>query len=262
MGRNCVRVGKNRVGAKRTLERSFLLEKKQKKKKTAWAKKKKKLPSAERRGARAMDEHREAENAAKRRRYNAINRFKGADSKFNKKFLDAEFGFTCSVCDRLWLQDDLMCISNVTNRHKKQSALDVLSRSFPGEDVVNFKVCGSCKDSLLEGKVPLLSKTRGYVYPPIPAHLPPLNIVEERLVAPRIPFMSIRRLSHGGGQFGIKGQVVNVPIDVQKTVQSLPRSIDDDVAINVHLKRRLLAKPIYAAGTVHVHVKFKRRRNG
>lgn len=198
------------------------------------------------------DERREAENAAKRRKYHAdqLANFKGANSKYKNKFLDIKIGFTCSVCDRLWFQDVLMCISHVTNRQKKQSALHMLSPSFPGEDVVNVKVCGACKDSLLEGKVPLLSKTFGYAYPLIPAHLPQLNIVEERLGSPRIVFMSIGRLSHGGGQLGIKGEIVNVPIDVQKTVQSLPQSINDDVAINVHLKRRLLAKPTYAAGTV------------
>ncbi|XP_049523462.1 uncharacterized protein LOC119453069 isoform X2 [Dermacentor silvarum] len=111
------------------------------------------------------EERREAENAAKRRKYHAdkLAKLKGINAKFKKKFLDVEFGFTCSVCDRLCaLQDDLMCISNVMNTEKKQSALDVLSCSFPGEDVVNFKVCGACKDSLLESKVPLLSKTHGY----------------------------------------------------------------------------------------------------
>lgn len=210
-----------------------------------------------RRARREDSERRNAENAAKRRKYHdeQLSKLKGANAKF-KKFLDVYFGFACSVCDRLWFQDDLACISNVTNAAKKKSALDVLARDFPGDDVANFKVCRACKDSLLEGKIPPLSKTNGYAYPPIPPHLPQLNVVEERLVAPRIPFMSIRRLSHGGGQFGIKGQVVNVPIDVQKTVQSLPRGIDDDVAINVNLKRRLLAKPTYATGTVRKdHIK-------
>ncbi|CAN8011748.1 unnamed protein product [Ixodes pacificus] len=93
---------------------------------------------------------REAENAVKRRKYHAdqLANFKGANSKFKNKFLGVEFGFTCSMWDRLWFQDDLMCISHVTNRQKKQSALDVLSHSFSGEDVENSKVCGACKDSL------------------------------------------------------------------------------------------------------------------
>ncbi|XP_049523470.1 uncharacterized protein LOC119453068 isoform X7 [Dermacentor silvarum] len=103
------------------------------------------------RQARRDEERREAENAAKRRKYHAdqLAKFEGINYKFKKKFHDVEFGFTCSVCDRLCVQDDLMCISNVMNTEKKQRALDVLC-SYPGEDVVNFKVCGACKDSLLE----------------------------------------------------------------------------------------------------------------
>ncbi|XP_037518933.2 uncharacterized protein LOC119395976 [Rhipicephalus sanguineus] len=58
----------------------------------------------------------------------------------------------------------------------------------------------------------------------IPAHLPALNPVEKRLTAPRLPFMSVKRLAQGSGQYGIKGQVVNVPINVPKTVQTLSRN--------------------------------------
>ncbi|KAH7950400.1 hypothetical protein HPB49_023634 [Dermacentor silvarum] len=57
--------------------------------------------------------------------------------------------------------------------------------------------------------------------------------------------MSTRRLTHGNRQYGIKGQVVNVPIDVQKTVQCLPRNIHDDAAIDLHIKRKLISKPSY-----------------
>ncbi|KAH6932678.1 hypothetical protein HPB50_008703 [Hyalomma asiaticum] len=68
--------------------------------------------------------------------------------------------------------------------------------------------------------------------------------------------MSIRRLMHGSGQYGIKGQVVNVPKNVQNTVQCLPRNVPDDAAFDVHLKRRLVNKPSHKKGLVkkrHVH---------
>ncbi|XP_077564555.1 uncharacterized protein LOC144180022 [Haemaphysalis longicornis] len=42
----------------------------------------------------------------------------------------------------------------------------------------------------------------GYRYPPRPAHLPELNAVEERLISPRLPFISIRRLTRATGQYG------------------------------------------------------------
>ncbi|KAH7974823.1 hypothetical protein HPB49_020134 [Dermacentor silvarum] len=43
------------------------------------------------------------------------------------------------------------------------------------------------------------------------------------MASPRLPFMNITWLTHGGGQYGIKGQIVKDPIDVHKTVRSLPR---------------------------------------
>lgn len=95
-----------------------------------------------------------------------------------------------------------------------------------------------------------MSKSHGYVYPPRPAHLPDLNPVEERLISPRLPFMSIRRLTRGNGQFGIKGQVVNVPIDVPSVVECLPRTVPEDVAIDVHVKRRLVSPATYKRGLV------------
>jgi hypothetical protein len=49
--------------------------------------------------------------------------------------------------------------------------------------------------------------------------------LEERLISLRIPFMQIRQLPRGG-QFSIKGNVVNVPVDVQPTIDALPRTLD------------------------------------
>lgn len=80
----------------------------------------------------------------------------------------------------------------------------------------------SCKDALTSGKVPVMSVSYGYRYSPRPAHLPELNLVEERLITLRLPFMSIRCLKHSNRPYGIKGQVVNVPIEVPTLVKCLP----------------------------------------
>ncbi|GFV93901.1 putative transposable element [Trichonephila clavipes] len=50
-----------------------------------------------------------------------------------------------------------------------------------------------------------LSKYNGIVYPEIPGHPSTLDLVSERLISPRIPFMQIRRLRQVLGQFGILG---------------------------------------------------------
>lgn len=111
-------------------------------------------------------------------------------------------------------------------------------------------MCSTCKDALVKGNVPRFSTTNGYVCPPLPPHLPKLNTSAERLIAPCLPFICIRRLTNGSGQFGIKGQVVNELIDMQETLHNLPREIAYDATIEVRIKRRLLSKPTYKMGLV------------
>ena len=52
------------------------------------------------------------------------------------------------------------------------------------------------------------------------------------------------------GSKGIIGPVINVPNDVDKTVNSLPRQLDDDHAFNVHIKRHLIRNSSYLSGEI------------
>jgi hypothetical protein len=88
-----------------------------------------------------------------------------------------------------------------------------------------------------ENKIPRLSLANKMGFPDKPKELE-LFPLEERLVSLRIPFMQIRQLP-SGGQFSVKGNVVNVPVDIQPTIQSLPRNIDESGTIAVKLKKRL-----------------------
>ena len=67
---------------------------------------------------------------------------------------------------------------------------------------------------------------------------PNLNELECRLIAPRLAFQKIYQAPRGG-QLKITGNVVNVPADVNSTVNMLPRLTDDTRTIKVQLKRRL-----------------------
>ncbi|CAC5363291.1 unnamed protein product [Mytilus coruscus] len=61
--------------------------------------------------------------------------------------------------------------------------------------------------------------------------------LEERLLSLRIPFMQIRQLPRGG-QLSVKGNVVNVPVEVQPTINSLPHTLEKSGAISVKLKKK------------------------
>ena len=69
--------------------------------------------------------------------------------------------------------------------------------------------------------------------------LPELELypLEERLVAPRIPFMQFRQLQCGGQQ-SVIGNMVNVPNDIAPMVNTLPRHMNDTDTITIKFKRK------------------------
>ncbi|GFW22871.1 uncharacterized protein TNCV_2380861 [Trichonephila clavipes] len=94
----------------------------------------------------------------------------------------------------------------------------------------------TCSKSIDANKIPTLSRSNGFRYSPKPSGLPLLDPISIRLISPRLPFMQIRRLRYKGN-YGIVGQVINVPVHVNNMVQQLPRRIDDDFAFNVNIKK-------------------------
>ena len=70
-----------------------------------------------------------------------------------------------------------------------------------------------------------------------------LHQLEERLIALHIPFLQIRELPRGG-QYSLKGNVINVPVDIQPTVNCLPRPIDENFTVAVQLKKKLSYKKV------------------
>ena len=66
-----------------------------------------------------------------------------------------------------------------------------------------------------------------------------LHHLDERLISLSIPFMQIRELPRGG-QYSLKGNVINVPVDIQPTVSCLPRPMDKkfhSLKRNCHIKK-------------------------
>ncbi|KAH7933729.1 hypothetical protein HPB49_016300 [Dermacentor silvarum] len=106
-----------------------------------------------------------------------------------------------------WFDNNLSKVGCVQDERQRNAAVGVLRRQFNNNtgDFLQFAVCSACKEALTSGKVPVMSVSNGYRYPPKPEHLPALNPVEERIIARRLPFMSIRRPTHGNGQYGING---------------------------------------------------------
>jgi hypothetical protein len=95
--------------------------------------------------------------------------------------------------------------------------------------------------------IPTNALINGVSFPPIPPELQGLTQLEERLLAVRQPFMKIVELSpYAGAQYGLRGSCVNVPTELNSTVNVLPRHLNESETVLVKLKRRMQDKNPYA----------------
>ncbi|XP_062577686.1 uncharacterized protein LOC134239531 [Saccostrea cucullata] len=173
--------------------------------------------------------------ARKQRKYGST--LSESISVFNKRTEEGPL-YVCTCCQQTWFSHSVVDSS-------------FLKQNLPPEDVAKFLskyisvdgkewICLTCKKSIQDGKMPKLSVANHVQFPSKPEELQ-LHQLEERLIALRIPFMQIRELPRGR-QLSIKGNVVNVPVDIQPTVNSLPRQFNNDITVPVRLKRRLSYK--------------------
>jgi hypothetical protein len=65
--------------------------------------------------------------------------------------------------------------------------------------------------------------------------------------------MQIRKLRYEGN-YGIVGQIINVPFDVSTMVQQLSRRFDDDHSFNVNINNKLIYKSTYLSGFMNKSV--------
>jgi hypothetical protein len=73
-------------------------------------------------------------------------------------FTDNPFGLACDICDRLWFAKDL--------KKAKVRHMRLLETTLPGEEVAAFQLCGTCCKAFDANKVPTLSRSIGFKYPP------------------------------------------------------------------------------------------------
>ena len=90
--------------------------------------------------------------------------------------------------------------------------------------------------------MPKLSVANGMKWPNKPTELN-LYQLEKRLIALRIPFIQIRELLRGG-QYSLKGNVINIPVDIQHTINCLSRPMDEHFTVAIQLKKTLSYKKV------------------
>ncbi|MCG7875518.1 MAG: AAA family ATPase [Candidatus Thiodiazotropha endolucinida] len=142
--------------------------------------------------------------------------------------------YVCSCCHQTWFADTVSKAKTFACKDKEKYLTGV--KSVKEEEWI----CCTCKDNIKCGKVPKLSVLNGMKWPPKPKELE-LFPLEERLISLRIPFMQMRELPRGR-QLSVKGNVVNVPVDIQPVVNALPRPFDETVTVAVKLKKKMSFK--------------------
>ncbi|KAK3909841.1 ATP-dependent DNA helicase [Frankliniella fusca] len=164
----------------------------------------------------------------------------------------------CTCCAQLFFKKSTVSELSLKIDHTL-SITDVCTyRQHLGENE-SGNVCSTCANHIKKGKVPHFAATNGLVFDPLPQELTGLTTLEERLVSARIPFMQIRELGYQK-QLGLKGNCVNVPIDINKTVTCLPRMDSEDDTLLVQLMRRMSDKTPYAFENVRPEKVFNAAR--
>ena len=145
--------------------------------------------------------------------------------------------YVCTCCHQTWFRKGVCMLKNI-NLPKSSRLYLTKFTSVNDEEWI----CHTCMGAIRDGKVPKLSVANGMKWPDKPPELD-LHQLEERLISLRIPFMQIRELPRGG-QYSLKGNVINVPVDIQPTVSCLPRPMDENFTIAVQLKKKLSYKKV------------------
>ena len=142
----------------------------------------------------------------------------------------------CTSCLQLWLPDNCRSLESMSFPNPLKVKECTTGTLFKGKEWL----CSTCTRHLKENRIPPISHANGMKFLKIPDELA-LVQMEERCLALRQPFFQIRELP-SGGQKSIKGNVVNVPMDVSKTINQLPRNLSDTETIGIKFKKKLAYK--------------------
>ncbi|KAK3931732.1 Glutamyl-tRNA(Gln) amidotransferase subunit D [Frankliniella fusca] len=125
-----------------------------------------------------------------------------------------------------------------------------IKKLFSVENSDTEEFCKTCVTYIDKGEIPKLSLENGLRFPVVAEEIQKLNRVEERLLAPRHVFQTRWTVNGAAGQFKTKGGIVNVPVDMDTTVNHIPRAFDDSNMIHVKLARRMKYLNNYMSGNV------------
>ncbi|KAG5685151.1 hypothetical protein PVAND_014343 [Polypedilum vanderplanki] len=190
----------------------------------------------------------ERDNISLRARRNKPIAWNTAVETYEKNIRDGPCHRCCS-CDKLIFTNqismkttnDKMIEKGYTEQYLRTLILEELY------DSEEYTFCSTCNDYIKANKIPRFNINNSNLkFPVIPDEFKELDLqpLEERCVAARIPFMKLKALGCDR-QLGITSGVVNVPIDVRRTIESIPARPLDSGVIELTLKRKTIYRSYY-----------------
>ncbi|CAF4200242.1 unnamed protein product, partial [Adineta steineri] len=185
------------------------------------------------------------------------NNFDAMKSNYESKIKEGPTHI-CSCCGGLWFAYSIReyTVEMLAKKGLKKEFIDTVC--YLKHEII--ELCATCRKDIISNKIPNLALSNGLAFYEIRDCLKILTELEERLISPRIPFMVIRTLGFSK-QFGLKGNLVNVPMNVDTNVSILPRSFSDTYTIQLKLMRQMKNKNAFMYETirpkvVHTAVKY------
>lgn len=151
--------------------------------------------------------------------------------------------YVCASCNQLWYKHSILSKYSTSQHISMMKTLIKrynITNTMVNCDNTSTFMCRTCSSHLKKNKLPPCSTLNKMIFPE-QGPLKDLNILEQILLAPLLPFFRIHE-APVGKQFKIHGNMVLVPSDLNNTVAALPRLHTNTGTIKAKLKRRLRYK--------------------
>ena len=142
--------------------------------------------------------------------------------------------YVCTICLQTWFRRSVSNIAliNVSSQVEEEK-LNQCRQNYVSVENKEW-ICRGCRESIKNGQVPKFSVTNKMGFPVQPKELN-LNGMEEWLTSPRLTLFQMRDLPCGA-QKSVRGNSVNLPLDIAPTVDMLPRTLDNSETIVINFK--------------------------
>ena len=140
--------------------------------------------------------------------------------------------YVCTVCNRMLYRKSVLIFNKQKYVNCNIQNIFTEKLSFDNKEYI----CKTCHSKVIKGKVPCQAVYNDMFVDDIPTELSTLEKLEQILIAQRIVFEKIVVMPKGQ-QRKIKGAICNVPVECDKTCQTLPRAPESSGIILLKLKR-------------------------